>query len=129
MWCFKAKFSDDEEPVELRVNAEDYDQLTATQYAEFYAKATGRIPYLLRRDLDVITIHDGNYAFGGAPGHILIHVGSSVQYEGATYFGHILEEVLVHEGAHAALDKRLYRTDEWNNAVAEDNKFVSGYAK
>ena len=80
-----------------------------------------------------MTIHDGEYLFGGGNRDILIHTAySELYYEDPDpnhWLGHILEEVLVHEAAHVSLDPRLYRTDEWNEAVAEDNKFASEYAK
>ena len=43
--------------------------------------------------------------------------------------GDIVIETLMHEAAHAVLDRQFYRTDEWNAAVAADGLYVSDYGR
>lgn len=62
--------------------------------------------------------------FGGGGGDLLIYTG----YDETHYQpGKMLEEVLIHEAAHAS-HQGLMVTEEWKEAVEKDNKFVSGYA-
>ena len=116
MWCYDAKYSDFDEPVMVRLNRDDFNEQEAAEHTELYAKAIGRIPHILRRDVKYITIHGGNYAFGGGGKDLLIHTGSSkMGYEDHdNWWGYILEEVFVHEAAHTSIDNYVYRTDEWN---------------
>ena len=64
--------------------------------ADFYAKEIGRLPVVLRKDLETVWIHQGVELFGGGNNNILIHTGQSVNYINDG----ILEETLVHEAAH-----------------------------
>jgi len=111
----------------VKVNENDWPSARdAAEHAETYSIAVGRLPYVLRRDLETITIHDGVEAFGGGNRDILIHTAYAEQvYEPLNN----LDETLVHEGAHTSLDGRIYGTEEWEDAVDGDNKFSSNYAK
>lgn len=58
----------------VKVNENDWPSVRdAAQYAQTYSVAVGGLPYILRRDLETITIHDGVEAFGGGNRDILIH--------------------------------------------------------
>lgn len=113
------------DPVRIQVNRDDWNRSEAILHADLYATAIGRIPKILRLDLDTATVHDGMDLFGGGSRDILIHHGHAVNYYIPS--GN-LEETLMHEGAHVSLDHHIYGTDEWNTAVELDNKFVSDYA-
>lgn len=93
---------------------------------EEYAPLIGQLGYALREDLRTVTIHDGNYGWGGGSGDLLIHVGRSVEY----FALGIAEETLVHEACHVSLD-HLYETDNdaWSAAVEADGKYISEYAE
>lgn len=43
--------------------------------------------------------------------------------------GSILEETLIHEGAHTSIDGHVYGTEMWKNAVEADGKYISNYAR
>ena len=36
---------------------------------------------------------------------------------------------MIHEAAHTSLDTHLYRTQQWEEAVAADGRFISDYAR
>ena len=75
-WCFFTTYTDDlTKTVEIKVNRTDFPQLSQAQaHAEFYALHVGKLPKLLRRDVDEVIIHDGPEAFGGGNRGLLIHV-------------------------------------------------------
>ena len=108
------------------MNAE-FSETEARKYAEKYAHHVGRLPKILRTNIDYIAIHDGHNPWGGAPGHLIVHTGQGDSYE--ANHGGILDETLVHEAAHASIDGLLYHTDEWNAAVAADGRYISDYAR
>ena len=45
------------------------------------------------------------------------------------WIGDILDETLIHEGAHTSIDSYLYGTASWEQAVAADGKYISDYAR
>jgi len=76
-----------------------------------------------------LTIHKGTNLFGGGNRDILIHTGHSEIYYENWHTGNILEETLIHEGAHTSMDNYVIRTQEWADAVKEDGKYISNYAR
>jgi len=87
------------------------------------------MPKVLRRDVDTLTIHKGVNPFGGGNRDVLIHTGYAEQIYEPFHSGSILEETLIHEAAHTSMDSHLYGTQEWNDAVEADGKYISNYAK
>ena len=124
-WCFDTQFSDENKVVEIQVNRE-FSEAEALTYAEFYGEAIGRVPKMLRKDLDTVWIHAGNNAFGGGNRNFLIHTE-----QGEWYIRNgILDETFIHEGAHTSLDSYVYGTDAWEAAVELDMyRYVSDYAR
>ena len=55
----------------------------------------------------------------------MIHTGQGDSYVSSG----ILDETFIHEGCHTSLDSYVYDTDEWDTAVATDNKYISDYAR
>ncbi len=107
--------------IEIQVNPEfDFDE--AASKAEFYGRAIGQLPKLLRTDVKTVWIHKGDEAFGGGNDNLLIHTDST------GYHGEALEETLFHEACHTSLDSRVYG-NAWSNAQNLDNEFISIYAK
>merc|ERR1712113_1037617 len=43
--------------------------------------------------------------------------------------GGFVEELWIHEAAHTSVDAEVYGTNEWNEAVALDDNFISTYAQ
>lgn len=123
-YLFSAAYSNGS-AVEFQVNPEFGSVNAARDQAAFYAPVIGRIPRMLRRDVDAVWIHRGDHAFGGGNRSILIHTGSVAQ-------GYIaagtLEEVLAHEAAHTSLDEDLSQSQGWTQAQAADGEFISTYA-
>lgn len=110
--------------LEVQVNPE-FNVNQAMNYAEFYSSALGRIPVALFEDAKTVWIHDGVEPFGGGNNNFLIHVGQGDQY----IISGILEETLVHEGAHTSLDDDHADSDGWRSAQDNDFAFISRYAR
>ena len=108
---------------QVQVNPE-FDITAATIEAEKYAFILGQLPACLRTGIDKIWIHLGTESFGGGFDAVLIHVGQSASYE---QLG-ILEEVLVHEAVHTALDPTHAAASGWLAAQNSDGGFISTYA-
>ena len=70
-------------------------------------------------------IHKGMQPLGAALGDVLIHTGQSVE----SVRDGILEETLVHEAAHAALDGRHEAAEGWLAAQQADPTFISTYTR
>lgn len=122
VFLFKAEFNDTE-PIEVAVNREFETEAAARTEAEFYTKAFGRLPLMLRKEIDGLHIQAGKKLFGGGR-NVLIHVDQGKEY----YRDGILEETLGHEAAHA-LDERHARDAKWLAAQEKDQRFISTYAQ
>ena len=119
--------------IEMQVNAEFGSREAAELEAEKYAAYIGKIPTLLRVDVETSWIHRGDYAFGGGNRNILIHTGRGEQYENGDYSpggpGNYVEEALLHEGVHTSLDETHAAAPGWLMAQAADPTFISTYAR
>lgn len=112
--------------VEFEVNPEFGSSAAAQVPVEYYAPVIGRLPNVLRKDLQTVWMHMGDQPFGGGNNNILIHTGSIAQ----SYIDSgILEEALAHEASHASLDAGTYPQQAWLDAVAADPGFISTYAR
>ena len=118
-YLFDASF-DDGLSLEIQVNPELGDSL-ANALAEQYAASIGRLPNILRRDIDVVWVHDGDELFGGGADNLLIHVDQAVSY----YNDGFLEEALAHQAAHTSLDAAHATSAGWLDAQSVDNGFIS----
>ncbi|MFO0939460.1 MAG: hypothetical protein U0930_01705 [Pirellulales bacterium] len=121
-FVFKVEYSD-RKPLEVAVNRE-FETVSAAQLqAERYAIAFGRLPLLLREEIDALHIQAGNELFGGGR-KVLIHTGQGERYikDG------ILEETLAHEAGHA-LDSKFANHPDWVAAQKKDAMFISKYAE
>ena len=119
--------------IEMQVNAEFGSREAAELEAEKYAAYIGKIPTLLRVDVETSWIHRGDYDFGGGNRNILIHTGRGEQYENGDYSpggpGNYVEEALLHEGVHTSLDETHAAALGWLMAQAADPTFISTYAR
>jgi len=127
-WCFKITFTDSTKTTQANVNKEYSEEADALVEAIKYGKALGRMPKILRRDVDTLTIHKGMNLWGGRNRDILIHTGHSEEIYEKRY-GHILEETMMHEGAHTSMDSYVIYSQKWADAVKEDGKYISNYAR
>ena len=126
-WCFNTDYTDEDKTVEIQVNQE-FSQEKALKLAQFYGEAIGRLPKVLRRDVQTVWIHDGLNGFGGGNNNLLIHTKQGDDY--VNYWkGDILDETFIHEGSHTSIDGYVYGTPKWEAAVADDAKFISDYAR
>jgi len=110
---------------EIQVNPEFSSVDLALQEAQFYAVEIGRLPTILRLDLETVWIHMGLELFGGGNNNILIHTGQSINYINDG----ILEETLVHEASHTSLDLYHASSPGWVAAQNLDDEFISQYAQ
>lgn len=116
---------DDGLATEVQVNPEFATQELAEIEANIYALEVGRLPKVLRKDVDAIWIHKGVELFGGGNNSILIHTGQAANY----IAGGILEETLVHEAAHTSLDAEHAASAGWLASQTADINFISTYAR
>ena len=123
-FLFKATYEDGFE-VEIQVNPEFETSEAAMVEAQKYGWLIGQMPRVLRGpELQMVWIHRGDEAWGGGFNKILIHTGRSAKYEEFEY----IEEVVIHEAVHTALDPHHRVSNEWLAAQAADGDFISGYA-
>ncbi|XZE54155.1 hypothetical protein SH139x_000104 [Planctomycetaceae bacterium SH139] len=122
-WLFEATF-DDSPAIEVQVNRE-FSREEAEAEATSYLPVIGRIPQVLRSEVNTVWIHKGDQLFGGGNNNLLIHVDQGKKYARDG----ILEETFIHEAAHTSLDGVHARADGWRKAQAADKKFISSYAK
>jgi len=118
--------------MEFLVHEEFENEESAIVPVEKYAKDVGKLPMVMLKKTSQIWIMKGLNPWGGGmnwmnndgTGHILIHTEQGDQY---TAQG-IVEETLMHEGAHAALDDMMYN-EEWYTAATKDKNYISNYAQ
>ncbi len=122
VFLFKVEFAD-RRPLEVAVNREFETEEAARGHAERYAVAFGRLPLMLREEIDALHIQAGKQLFGGGR-NVLIHTEQGDEYlkDG------ILEETLGHEAGHA-LDAKLAKHPDWLTAQKKDGRFISTYAE
>ena len=116
--------------VEFRVNAEFGDVEAARTEVDRFAAAVGRLPAAFLSNVASVTINGGEGAWGGGldidqAGMMLIHKHSAWD---AIRRG-FLEEIFLHEAAHASLDHAHARGAGWRAAQAADGVFISDYAR
>ena len=112
--------------MEFRVNPEFGSIEAAQAEVETYAPALGQMAggSPIRHPADV-NIHAGKELWGGGHGSgILIHTDMGEEYIRDGF----MEEILVHEAAHAALDIAHKYSPGWHAAQAADGVFISTYA-
>ncbi|HVF35508.1 MAG TPA: hypothetical protein VND91_09325, partial [Candidatus Saccharimonadia bacterium] len=124
-YLFRATYADALQ-IEFQVNPEFGSVEAAQAQVAFYAPIIGRLPRMLRRDVQTSWIHQGDQPFGGGNNNLLIHTGSLAQQYIAA---NILEETLAHEAAHTSLDAQHAASAGWLDAQARDPEFISTYAR
>jgi len=115
----------DGDVMDALVNAEFTDEANAALEAQRFGARMGQLPAVLRTSVDELWIHKGDKLWGSASKALYIHTGITEQYQTAG----ILEETLLHEAVHVALDEDHESTEQWKTAQASDDNFISTYAK
>jgi hypothetical protein len=122
-YLFNATFVDGL-TAEIQVNPEFGSSDAAQKPARKYGAAIGRLPWVLRREVKTVWIHQGLKPFGGGYNNLLIHTGQADQYEQDG----ILEQTLVHEACHTSLEADNSAAG-WIAAQEADKGFISTYAR
>lgn len=120
---FTAVYSDGPN-VEIQVNPE-FTAAAALAEAQKYCPVIGRLPKVLRQQLQTVWIHKGFQPFGGGNSNLLIHTEQGDAYAADG----ILEETFVHEASHTSLDGAHAAAAGWKAAQLADPEFISTYAR
>ncbi len=123
-FLFDVTFSDGLS-AEIEVDPEFGTVDAAASQASYYATVIGRLPTILRSDVETVWIHQGVEPFGGGNHNLLIHTGQGELYSASG----ILEEAFVHEAAHTSLDAAHASSPGWLAAQLADPSFISDYAR
>jgi len=123
-YLFNTTFTSGRPSIEVDVNPE-FSSAGAETQAVKYATEIGRLPNVLRTDVQQVWINKGDYAYGGGNDSILIHTGITPSYENT--WG-CVDEALFHEGTHTSLDAITYGS-AWTAAANADGEFISTYAR
>lgn len=123
-FLFNASY-DDGLSIEIQVNPEFASADIAEIEARKYGEVIGKIPTVLRKDVETVWIHKGLKLYGGGNNNILIHTEQTVLYEEDG----ILEETLIHEASHTSLDRENALSSGWKAAQKADNNFMTDYAR
>lgn len=122
---FRASYGCAPEQVEVVVNAE-FDRQEAEAQALRFAHVLGQLPLGNRAAIQELVIHAGYHEQGAAGGYntLTIHTGYADEHV------RFLEEIFVHEAAHASLDwvfDGAVDQSAWSTAAAADGRFISQY--
>lgn len=112
--------------LELVVNTEIQPLSDAEAEAQRYAFVLGQLDPLVLQGIDIVVIHGGTAAITGFPGGFVIHtetVANDFLPRG------VLEELVIHESVHGALDVIYLDTPQWLQAQESDIRFVTEYAR
>ena len=125
-YLFDVRFG--ERTVEWQFNPEFGSEQAARAEIDVFAPAIGRLPLILLENVLEVEVNAGEGLFGGDPyeGSILIHTEDSGTRL-AVRDG-FLEEVFMHEAAHASLDLDHYNSPGWRAAQQADIVSISDYA-
>ena len=124
---FEAQFG--ERTLEFQVNPEFGSEEAARRQVDTFAPAIGRLPAVLMSKLREVEMNAGEGLFGGNSynASILIHTDDEATQH-ALREGY-LEEIFLHEAAHAALDPSISDAPGWRSAQRADGAFISEYAR
>ena len=124
VYVFYAHYEDDH-TVTIAVHPDVGKQEKVEKIALNMSRVIGRLPNFFRKSYQRIDISQGNRRMAAhGMGVVSVGYGYSMSGHNAKY----LEEGLLHESGHIALDWRI-DNDLWQSFQAKDPKFVSKYAK
>lgn len=131
-WVFEATYRCATSSVDVIVNPE-FTEAEALEEATRIAEVLGRLPIGARANLRQVEVHAGDELAGGGVaagggGAITVHS----DYVTTELKDGFIEEVLLHEAAHAGLDYDqggVVDQTLWTAAAASDGEFISDYAR
>jgi len=123
-WIYDIRYRDNV-IAEVRIRQRDYTKSQADAAIIRYSHYLGRLPFVLRNGIKLINIMKADANFGGNNWNNSIDIYEGSLSERLLAEGN-MEEMLLHEGTHAALDY-LYN-DQWITERNKDTKFISKYA-
>ena len=114
--------------VEFQINPEVGNREAARTQIDVFAPAIGRLPAVLMSNIRQVEINAGEGLFGGSSqtGGLLIHTDDPATHFAVNY-GY-LEEIFLHEAAHASLDPAHFDSPGWRRAQGVDGVAISDYA-
>jgi len=129
-YVFMASY-DDQPDIKFLVDPEIQKQ-DALDFSTRNAEMFGRIPMFFRSCVKLFWILPGDHGQGaggfesyGDGAGVMVHL----DYGENKFARGNVEELFLHESAHACLDPMFEDTIEWKEAMAADGKFISKYAK
>lgn len=122
-FLFVAHYSDGTN-IEIAINPEYGTAESARAEALRFADPLGRVPVLLRRGVQRLSVHKGDESFHAGTGQIVLYAGKA---DTRVRDNH-LEESLFHEAVHASLDEEHRLAEAWTAAQAKDGRFLTSYA-
>lgn len=123
-YIFKSIFSDGY-TVESQVNPEFGSEVAARIPVEQHAFVLGQMPRTLRAPVNEFWIHQADETYGAQDGHVIIYSERTPAFLSFN----ALEEAMLHELVHAAIDESINTSQDWILAQNADNNFISMYAK
>jgi len=124
-FLFDAHYTDSV-TIEVQVNPEFGSVTDARNVSLPIAESLGTLPKVLREDIYDLEIHGGNEVAGGNTWTKTVHIHSL--YGDELMRTGFLEEVLLHEASHVALDGDYAETPAWGEAMASDDGRISRHA-
>ncbi len=118
---------DDSIVSEIRIRKVDFSQTEADELAQTYGQLMGQLPAFLRAGVDSINILASDALFGGNNWLHSIEITIGATSELYLQTGN-MEEILLHEATHAALDQLYTDNSDWATAQDQDPRYVSRYA-
>lgn len=120
---FTAHFTDTA-PINITLNPEFETPRAARAEAMRYVHALGQLPPVLRAGIRQFGIHKGRESFHAGSGKIFMYQDQASLRIGQRK----LEESIMHEAVHAALDNAWRKAPDWIAAQRADKAFVTRYA-
>jgi|GEM_PF-2054321 len=126
VWVFKLLFNDSL-TTEVHVEASVGSQADARKEVDKIAYAVGQLPLSNRRELAKVHIYagEGRAHAKSAEGAFFLYADSN---NDRIRQGN-LEELLLHESTHVAIDPYVRNTQGWRDAQQKDGEFISTYAR
>ncbi len=110
--------------MEFQVHPELGGRASARREVDTYASALGRLPAVFLSQVAEVEIGASNSGFAGNVAGILhVHTGDGEKLID------FVEEIFLHEAAHASLDATHANTAAWRAAQEADGVFISDYAR
>ena len=125
-YLFEVSFGAGMPKIEFIVNPEVGELREAVQLVQVYGYLVGQWPREFLRSCESVVIHlgtpEGVAAFASDPTLVVHHGHLANSMRWGT-----IEELLLHESAHLALDHHTF-SDEWKAAVKADGRYITKYA-